>query len=73
MFFSILQLTGEKVTRDLQGPLALILEPTRELAIQVMKHLNAAAKHLQIKVIHFFILGFWLDGLNFQQGRMLNV
>ncbi|PVD22884.1 hypothetical protein C0Q70_16143 [Pomacea canaliculata] len=46
-----LNLTGEKVTRDLQGPLALILEPTRELAIQVMKHLNAAAKHLQIKAV----------------------
>jgi len=41
------QVTPE-VTRS--HPMALILEPTRELAIQVKNHLNAAAKYTDIKV-----------------------
>ncbi|KAL5017190.1 hypothetical protein ScPMuIL_006779 [Solemya velum] len=33
------------------GPLALILQPTRELAIQCVKHLQAAAKYTDMKII----------------------
>ncbi|KAK7100947.1 ATP-dependent RNA helicase DDX24-like [Littorina saxatilis] len=34
-----------------EGPCALILEPTRELAMQVHKHLKAAARHTNIQVV----------------------
>lgn len=34
-----------------QHPLALILEPTRELAVQVKNHLQAVLKYTDIKVI----------------------
>ena len=33
-----------------QGPCGLILEPTRELALQVHKHLKSAARHTNIQV-----------------------
>lgn len=34
-----------------EGPVALILEPTRELALQVKKHILAAARYTNIKVV----------------------
>ena len=34
-------------------PFALILEPTRELAIQVKNHLTAIAKYTDIRVMYF--------------------
>ena len=37
--------------------LALILTPTRELAIQVNNHIKAAAKYTDVKVISFINIG----------------
>ena len=45
---------------------ALVLTPTRELAIQVRNHLQAVAKYTGIKVRHFIknvTLGFYPKGL----------
>ena len=48
-------------------PRALILEPTRELAIQVKNHLLAAAKHTDISVSSnttypvYHTSGFWFS------------
>jgi len=44
--------TGLKTDRRLKRtfPRALILEPTRELAVQVKNHLQAAAKYTNVKV-----------------------
>ena len=38
------------------GPKALILAPTRELAIQVKNHIVAVAKYTGIKVSRFLVL-----------------
>ena len=43
-------LTKEDKEDSQQGPCALILEPTRELALQVHKHLKSAARHTDIQV-----------------------
>ena len=44
-------------TADTSKPLiALILEPTRELAIQVKNHLMAAAKYTDIQVKYFLFV-----------------
>jgi len=52
--FSWMNPTGETVPEVTKvkrtHPRALILEPTRELAIQVRNHLLAAAKYTDIKV-----------------------
>lgn len=40
-------------------PRALILEPTRELAIQVKKHLQMAAKYTDIKVCYIYLTVVW--------------
>ncbi|KAK7501083.1 hypothetical protein BaRGS_00007568 [Batillaria attramentaria] len=49
----ILQQENSETEEDEEeaGPVALILEPTRELALQVKKHIMAAARHTDIKVV----------------------
>ena len=47
--FSSLGIDEVKVDRE-DHPLALILEPTRELAVQVRNHLLAILKYTDIKV-----------------------
>jgi len=42
---------GDRANRDTRRLSALILSPTRELAMQVSQHLTAAAKHTDIKVV----------------------
>ncbi|KAK3091430.1 hypothetical protein FSP39_019832 [Pinctada imbricata] len=48
--FSSLGFPSPKLSTGDKFPLALILEPTRELAIQVKNHLVAAAKYCDIKI-----------------------
>ena len=46
--------SGDSMTRSCDGvvgPTALILAPTRELAMQIKAHLTAVAKHTSIKVV----------------------
>jgi superfamily II DNA/RNA helicase len=61
--FSSLGVDEVKVDRG-DHPLALMLEPTRELAVQVRNHLLAILKYTDIKVsINLMFFGFTLLSL----------
>lgn len=51
----LLNAKSEKTDDSVSGPKALILTPTRELALQIKQHLNAILKYTDIKV-RIFIL-----------------